>query len=88
MEKLIAACLREDYVRSLENDFENTRVYEVESHFDGRILYWNSSNSKSIAHEEVLKMITIELLEGKINGSVSDPYSMAEIMFELKDSKY
>jgi len=86
MEKLMIACLRGKSVRSPENDFDNTKVHEVTTpSTDSKLLLWNSSNSNSFDVKECLSMISDELEQGNESGSVSCPYSMNEIMFEVKN---
>lgn len=80
MDKLLLQNLNNrNYSRAEDKDFENTKVFRVEGD-ESNILYWNSSNSESIHHNQVLKEITNSVLDDEYDGRVYN--NMNEIMFE------
>lgn len=82
LDKLIIKVLKKSFVLSEKVIKDVSRVYETSTDTDV-LYYWNSSNNGAIAHGTVLGMIADELENGTLDGSVTDPVSMAEIMFEV-----
>lgn len=83
MKALIRKCYKKDYNYNPDYNFEKTKVYEVLSD-EFQLLFWNSSNSNRIDNE-CLEGIAEQLENGQMSGSVSDPHSMAEIMWEVRE---
>lgn len=82
IDKLIIKVLKKSFILSEKIIKDVSRVYETSTDTD-ILYYWNSSNNGAIAHGEVLGLIADELEGGSLSGSVTDPISMAEIMFEV-----
>lgn len=82
-QELIKKCLRNDFTTSDKVIPDVVKVYQIET--ENEVLYfWNSSNNKIIHTREVLPMIS-ELLLDDDSGSVTDPVTWSEIMFEIEE---
>lgn len=82
-QELIRKCLKNDYTSSEKTISGVSNVYQIETE-DEVLYFWNSSNNKIIHTQEVLPMIS-ELLLNDDSGSVTDPITWAEIMFEIDE---
>jgi hypothetical protein len=82
-QELIKKCLRNDFTVSDKTIPNVSNVYQIET--ENELLYfWNSSNNKIIHTREVLPMIAEQLLTDD-SGSVTDPMTWAEIMWEIEE---
>jgi len=82
-QELIKKCLRNDFTTSDKVIPDVGKVYQIETENES-LYFWNSSNNKIIYYREVLPMIA-ELLLDYDSGSVTDPITLAEIMFDIEE---
>lgn len=82
-QELIRKCLKNDYTSSEKTISGVSNVHQIETE-DEVLYFWNSSNNKIIHTQEVLPMIS-ELLLNDDSGSVTDPITWDEIMFEIDE---
>jgi hypothetical protein len=69
-----------------EKDYENDELimYIVETETD-KLEFWNSSNKLDFDKEDILDDIAEEILDGALEGSLSDPRTMSEILWEVNE---
>jgi len=69
-----------------EKDYENDELimYIVETETD-KLEFWNSSNKLDFNKEEILDDIAEEILNGALEGSLSDSRTMSEILWDVNE---
>lgn len=86
MKDLIIKCLQRDADVTVDEkaSFGDTTVFKVETDED-KLTFWNSSNRSAMDKREMLTQIAAEMSAGETGGSLSEPYTMAEIMWEVTE---
>jgi len=72
------------YNYSKKEETDDIVIWSVETKTD-ILEFWNSSSKQNFDKKEVLDSISEEILDGKLDGSVSALDIMSEIMWEVKE---